>query len=421
MESALTRETKLLLLSVLLATTAQGMALPYLFIYLTHVRHIDPTWAGLIGGWLGLAGLIAAGPIGSLADRFGSRIVYVAIVIVYAVGVAGYAGVHGVWEGFLAATLASVGGPPLFGVYNTLLASAAPVRDQQRLFALGFATLNLGIGLGDVLGGLIANEHHPATFQLLYLIDGAGLVLGAAMVAPMRGLGRRLAHPDGGPRPHGGYRAVLADRVFRRVLVVSVLLMSVAYGQLEFAFPAFASDVGGLSTRVIAWVFAVNCLTIVAIQIGVAKRIEGRSRSRVLSVVALLIGGSWAILAIATSGHHHGITVPVIGAVVFAFLFACGEVLMSPTLPALTNALAHDAVRGRYNALSSMTIGVTSVIGPIVSGPLIGNGYWPVWLALVLAAALACAALSRSLGRHLTAAQDGILGSVPEPSAPVPI
>jgi MFS family permease len=395
----------------LFGTIAEGMALPYLFIYLTHVRHISPTWAGLIGAWVGLAGLFLAGPAGSLADRFGSRPVYLGLVVIFGVGVIGYAGVHSIWQGFLAATLAAAGGPPLFGTYNTLLASIASERDAPRLFAIGFAVLNLGIGLGSVLGGLIANDHHASSFVLIYLLDGVGGIAGAALILPLRQIGRRL-EPTEAHEENGGYRAVLRDPVFRRFLLLGVTLMSVAYGQLEFGFPAFAVDVGGLSTKIVGWAFAANCMTIVSVQVWAANRIEGIRRTRVLAVVALLVGGSWAILAASAAAHHHGKTIPIVGSFAFAIVFSLGEVLMSPVLPALTNALAVDQLRGRYNALASMTMGVPSVIGPLIAGPLIGNGYWPTWLALVLAGAIAAALISLSLGRHLTAAQDGIAEAV---------
>lgn len=53
--------------------------------------------------------------------------------------------------------------------------------------------------------------------------------------------------------------------------------------------------------------------------------------------------GGWATPAVAAMGV-------VAGAVVFAF----GETLLSPVMPVLTNALATDELRGRYNAVGSM-------------------------------------------------------------------
>ena len=41
-----------------------------------------------------------------------------------------------------------------------------------------------------------------------------------------------------------------------------------------------------------------------------------------------------------------------IGVVACSVIFAFGETLMSPVMPAITNALATDELRGRYNAMA---------------------------------------------------------------------
>jgi hypothetical protein len=46
--------------------------------------------------------------------------------------------------------------------------------------------------------------------------------------------------------------------------------------------------------------------------------------------------------------------VAVLCVVACAAIFGFGETMLSPVMPALTNALASDELRGRYNAMSSM-------------------------------------------------------------------
>ena len=53
---------------------------------------------------------------------------------------------------------------------------------------------------------------------------------------------------------------------------------------------------------------------------------------------------------------------------------------MSPMLPAITNVLATDELRGRYNAMGSMIFGVTGIIGPLTAAPLIGHHLGQVWI-----------------------------------------
>jgi MFS family permease len=398
------RAAPVLLGAMLLSTAGFGLVLPYLFIYLTKVRGLDPTWVGLAGAWIGLAGLLVAGPAGALVDRFGARRVYVVLAVCQGVGLSGYAFVHSVWQAFAAATLASLGGPPLIGAYDTLLNSATTEESRQRFFGFAFVVLNIGIGLGGLIGGVVANVHEPHSFVALYLGGGAGVIVAGVMMMRLRDLGQPVPH-DPEAEPHGGWRAVLRDRVFVRFVVIGVLLMTCAYGQLEYGFTAFSADVADVSTRIVGWAFAANCATIVVIQLAVLPRLEGRSRSRLLAVAATVIGASWLVLAI--SAIQPGSGLAIAGVVGCGLVFALGEVVMSPILPALTNSLASDELRGRYNTMSSMSFGVTAVIGPITAAPLIGHGVWGVWLILVVAAGIAAAAGSLTLRSRLTAEQDG--------------
>jgi MFS family permease len=391
--------------SILLATTGQGLVLPYLFIYLTEVRHLDPIWVGIIGAWIGIAGLAVAGPAGALVDRYGSRRIFFGLAVLEAFGLASYSLVHSVWQGFVAGTIASVGGTAVIGAFNTLVATATPAEGRQRLFGVTFVALSLGIGVGGLIGGVIADVHEPGSFELMYAVAGVTGIAAALMILPLRDLGEPMPRDPEAPA-HGGYRTVLRDRVFMRFLVVGILLMTCAYGQLEFGFTAFAADVAHVSTRVIGWAFAANCLTIVVTQLLVLPHLEGRSRSRLLAVAAAVIAGSWLILATAAIDGD-GRAGAVAAVVAFGVVFSLGEVVFSPVMPALTNSLAVDAVRGRYNTAASMTFGVTTVIGPITGAPLIGHGLWVGWLIVVVMSGAAAAAGAMTLLHRLTPEQDG--------------
>lgn len=400
------KDARPLIASILLATTGQGLVLPFLFIYLTHVRHLDPTWVGIAGAWIGVAGLLIAGPSGALVDRFGARRVFLGLAVLEACGLASYALVHSVWQAFIAATFASVGQTPVIGAFNTLLASATPERNRQRFFGVTFVAINVGIGVGGLIGGMIANVHHARSFELLYAVAGVTGLLAASFIVPLRELGRPVPLDPEAPA-HGGYRTVFRDRTFMRFLFVGIVLMAGAYGQLEFGFTAFAADVARVSTRIVGWAFAANCATIVATQLLVLPHLERRSRSRLLALAASVIATSWLILGLSSIDGAGGAGA-IAAVVACAVVFSMGEVLFSPVMPALTNSLALDAIRGRYNTAASMTFGVTTVIGPLTGAPLIGHGLWGIWLVLVVACGLAASAGALSLRRRLTPEQDGL-------------
>jgi MFS family permease len=55
-------------------------------------------------------------------------------------------------------------------------------------------------------------------------------------------------------------------------------------------------------------------------------------------------------------------------------VFATGEVIMAPSIPALVNHLAPEHLRGRYNALHSLAFSAGFIIGPAIAGFLLGAG-----------------------------------------------
>ena len=400
-------EARRLLIGTLLSAVGHGMTLPFLFVYLTKVRHIDPTLVGVIVAWVGVLSLVLAGPGGALIDRFGVRRVILPLYVVDAAGVGSFGFVHTTAQAFGAATLTAMGGSLIWAAQNTLMSTVTSEAERQRVFGLSFAILNLGIGAGGLAAGLIADIHSADSFRTLYLADAVAELAPVLVLLSLPAIGHRLAPVEGAEAAVGGYRDVLANRAFRRFLIFGLLITVSGYAQFEIGYAGFASLVSHVSTRVIAWGLAANTLTIVLAQMAVIRRLSGRSRSRSLAAVGVIIALSWLILGL-TGWHgraHPGLAVA--GVVLCAAVFACGETVMAPMMPAITNVLATDELRGRFNAMSSMIWGVTAIAGPLTGAPLIGNGLGGLWVVLLVLGSMAATAVALSLRGLLTPAQDG--------------
>jgi MFS family permease len=75
-------------------------------------------------------------------------------------------------------------------------------------------------------------------------------------------------------------------------------------------------------------------------------------------------------------------------------VFALGETLLQPTMPAIVNDLAPEHLRGRYNGLTSSCFQAASILGPIVAGFMIGHGLHVAYLVLLVAGCALVAWLS---------------------------
>ena len=408
-------EARWLLAGTLVSAVGRGLTLPFLFIYLTDVRGFSDAAAGFTVGWFG-AVLLVCSPIGgTLMDRFGTRRVMIPGLLAQAAGTAALALVHDPVAVVAALTVAAAGGAPTWPGGATLLASLTGEHERQRAFGLQFALLNLGIGVGGLIAGTVVDVARAGTFRAIYLADALTYLVPAAILLSLRRVGN--APPPSDPAgPRGGYLTVLRNRPFRRLLVFVLFLSTCGYAQIEVGFAAFAVRVSDVTPRVVAWALAANTVMIVAAQLLVVKRLEGRSRTGALMLVGGVFAVSWLILGVGGLVHEAAPPVAIVSVILCATVFAAGETLLQPVLPAITNTLATDELRARYNAAVTMLFGISSVIGPVTAGPLIGAGRGALWVAAMVVGCLLASVLALSLRGLLTDAEDGRAMPAPEPA-----
>ncbi|HKA68836.1 MAG TPA: MFS transporter [Actinomycetes bacterium] len=401
------------LLGVGFSSVGIGLTLPFLMVYLHNVRGIPTVTVGLIMAAMALVTLVMAGPIGILVDRYGPAVVLLGALVVTALGIAGFALVQRPWQALLVGTVSAVGNSGLHGPSNALVAGLVPVEHRQHIYGLQFALLNLGIGVGGLIAAALVSEDRPGTFQVIYLLSALafagrfGVQLSMGRAGGRGSSARQQAPIDGATEPadRAGYRDVLADKAFVRLLVLGLVAITCGYAQFEAGFTAFATQVADISPRQLALVFAANTAIIVSAQMLVVKRLRGRSRTRALAAATTLWSASW--LLVGSAGFDPGGAVAVSLLVVATVVFAFGETIWAPILPALVNDLAPAEIRGRYNAAHATTWSVGLIIGPILAGGLIGAGLAAGWVALISGGCLAAAAMALRLHRRLTPAQDG--------------
>ncbi|MGC4808471.1 MFS transporter [Micromonospora sp. DT233] len=401
-------EARRMLVGTIFSSLGHGLTLPFLFIYLSEVRHIPSGIVGLLIGWFGLLTLVVTPFGGTLIDRLGARRVVLPALLLEAAGLGAIALVGTVWQAWAALTLAGLGGAVIWAGQNTIMTSLTGESERQKIFGFQFALLNLGIGVGAAISGSIVDVNRVETFQFIYVLDMLCYLGPFLILFSMPTVGLRLVErdPAAGTREKG-YAEVWAHRPFRRFMMFSVLLTVSGYAQFEVGFTGFATKTIGVSPAVIGYSFTANTLVIVLAQLLVIKRLQGRSRSRALAGVGAIFGLAWLILG--ATGYVEGTSAALSAAGVIAFgaIFAVGETLLAPTNPALANALATDELRGRYNALASMAWGISGIIAPVSAGPLLQLGLGWLWIILVAAGCLGASLLALSLRGLITAEQDG--------------
>ncbi len=296
------RDARLMLTGVAVDAFGTGLTLPFLVVYLHAVRGLSLEIVGLVVAVPAAVALVLLGPVGVLVDRIGPRRVLIGSCAASASGAVllSYADTASV--AVVARLLTGIGAAAGWPANDALVASVVPSEGRQRYFGVSFALLNFGIGVGGVVSALFVDVAHPGTFTAVYRADALTFLVPLVLLAvPLRHVGGPFASAATPAHVGGGYRVVLADRVFRRLLALSFMASFVGYGQVEGGWAAYANAVARVSTRSLGIAFAVNTTIIVVLQRVVLRRIEGRRRTRMVMLQAALWAAAWAVLG--TSGR----------------------------------------------------------------------------------------------------------------------
>src|SRR6478736_3934596 len=164
----LPRAARLMLSVVAVQFLGTGLVLPFHVVYLHEVRDFSLSDVGLLLGLPPLMGLLVVGPGGSAIDRVGARRIQLGVLTLLIAGnlLLAFATTRPVAA--LALSLNGIAFGMSWPAWQSVVASVIPQQLRQRYFGVNFTLLNLGIGIGGVLGGLFVDVADTRTFQAIY-------------------------------------------------------------------------------------------------------------------------------------------------------------------------------------------------------------------------------------------------------------
>lgn len=403
---ALSTEGRWLLSTVVVQTLGRGLTLPFTIIYIHEVRGIPLDLAGLLMAFIAVVALAVTGPGGALVDRLGARRMLLFSTTCQMVGCAVIAFATTPWMFALGFAFLGINFGVSWPAFNALVAAVTTGDTRQQYFGINFALINLGIGVGGVIGGFYADVTNPTTFTVIFLADGLCMLVPILLLlGPLRHVQGLAEKPTDDATP-GSYLAILRQPAVIWLTALTFLGTFVGYGQIEAGLPAFARSVSEVSTRVIGFGFAVNTATIVLLQFVVLRRISGRRRTRVLVAMTALWAVAWLTLGL--TGVVAGTLAAAIGVLAFNGIFALGETLLQPTIPAITNDMAPDHLRGRYNAISAGAFQAGTIMGPVVAGFMLNHGWSWAFISMIVVGCGLMACLALVVERLITPAINGV-------------
>lgn len=403
-----------------------GLTMPFLIIYLHQVRDLSLPAAGAILGVIGVAGIVTTPLSGPLIDRVGALRGFVLGLVIGGVGIASFIAAVSPATAAGAALLYGCASGLMWNGFMSLLVELVPAAERGSVFALRYMTANVAYGAGALLSGLITVSETTGPFIAILAVDAASYLLFAAAMLVLSRTLLKTGEPEPaeaaevtGPEERIGYREVIRDRALLGALLLNSLIMVFALAPTNSAFPAWVTGEAGSTTRVVGLAFALNITVLVVVQLFGIKFARGRRRTRVAALSTVFFALTWVLVVVpatigVTGWGRDSLLVLSLG------VFAIGEALLSPTLPAIINDLAPDRLRGRYNAIFSLSNQIGPVAAPAIAGAALGYGYAKPYLFGLAAACLLIGAGAVLLGRITPARADYGLAETTEPETNEP-
>lgn len=380
----LSRELWLVEIGIFLNYLGYGAVLPFEIIYLHNGRGFSLSIAGLVVAMLSGIAVLTAPLAGPLIDRFGARATATVAGVALALGYAGLAFAYSPTIAFIAAALAGAGNGALNPSQSTLIAALATSDVRHRATAVSRVATNAGIGIGSALGGIIATYGLSGYIALFLANAFTYLIYVVVLVAVVRNEVR--------PEPiSGGYRIVLRDRAFIHLALTNIAIIAVGWGVFTWLMPPYAEGQLGISTRLIGLLLLANAITVVVVQVPIARFAEGRRRVRMMALAAAIFVS--ACLLVVASGFRNAIAYPAL--ITASIAVALGECFYTAVLMPLVADLAPAGLRGRYMASMGLSWWIGLALAPTLGTPILSRAPTIVFLvAAVVATAAAVSALA---------------------------
>lgn len=390
----LTPKARRLVLGVAFNAIGGGMTMSLLLVYLHDMRGFTTTFGGLLLAWSAFMALLIGGPSGALIDRIGPKKVILTGIFLKICATLSWAFVDNKALAIVVATASAIGDSTTWPGQTVMLTRMTKPEDRQKIFGLNFMLLNLGLGLGGLISSLIVSNSSLRSYQILYFVDAGTFIIFFLAIFSLRGpeVEKYVAAEE--EEQSGSYLDLIKIPSLMRLSFGGLVLMIFGYGAVMSGIPLFATQVLDLSPKWLGIIFGANTATIFLLQPLVLRLLGRISKPMALVLVALIWALSWLFVGITPLAP---LFIAGILLSLSQVIFGVGEMIWSPTSPALANEYSPEHLRGRANALISMQWGVSGVIGPAIAGSMIDADLGFLWVALMGLGALIPIQLFRGL------------------------
>jgi predicted MFS family arabinose efflux permease len=376
--AGLSRETWLLSL-VMLINRSGTMVVPFMSLYLTGTMGYSIGKAGFVYGLFGAGAFTGAWLGGKLTDRIG----FYPVQIITLIGGGLFFIVLGQMKSFPAictvSFLLSFINEAFRPANSTAIAFYSKEENRTRSYSLNRLAVNLGWAAGSAMGGLIAQYN----YEWLFWVDGftnmGAAILMMLFVKPVNYKPKRAVKIPGIVPA-----SALHDTVYMWFIVLAALFAA-CFFQLFTNLSVYYKMNLHFTEPFIGLLMATNGIIIVAIEMVIVYKLEGRQRNTVYIIMGtLLMSIAYCML------NLFYMTAFMAFVMIICITFA--EIMAMPFMNSYWIGRSKPHNRGQYAALYTMAWSAAQTFGPM-GGAQVAEHWGFNWLWWIAAGVSLLAAL----------------------------
>ena len=351
-----------MVVGLFISSAGASMIWPFLMIYVSEKLSLSLSTVSTLITINAITGLFASFIAGSVADKFGRKLVMVVSLGLNGIGYLFMSQAHS-YLGFAMMMVIMGASNPLYQVgADAMLADMIPSEKRTDAFAIIRMTNNAGIAVGPAMGGFLAARSYTYAFMgaATGMITYSLLLLFRARETLNKVY--RITRPAQTESPHG-YSRVLSDRPYVTfALLVGIGL--IAPSMLWTLLAVYTKQNFGLSESLYGWLPTTNALMCVFVQFSVT-RLSRRFRPLLVAAVGMLIY-ALGVGSVALMNTFWGFWASMV-------FMTIGELTLIPTVSKYIADLAPADMRGRYMSFYWFAWAIARGAAPLIGGFLNDN------------------------------------------------
>jgi MFS family permease len=373
-----------LVLGTLINSTGGFLVWPFLTLYLRQNMEVSMTTIGLLFTLTSPINFLSQVVGGSLADRWGRRIMMAISLFASGLVMLGFGLVGSLPSLVFLLVLNGIFGPLFRPASDAMVADIIEPEKRAQAYGLLRVVMNVGAAIGPSVGGSIAARSYFVLFFCAALTSLLYFLIVVAFIRetkPQRST--TLEETTGQARE--GWNTVLRDTPFLAFCLITILTC-IVYSQMNTTFPVYLKENSGIGEAQYGQLMALNAVMVILLQFPITK-ITDRFRRMQMQMMAL--GAFLYALGFGAQGFVG--TLPLFALSVA--IWTLGEMVIAPVSTVLVADMAPETLRGRYMGAFGLTWGVGYGLGPTLGGTVMDNwGGRYVWYASLIVGSIAAAA-----------------------------